>query len=748
MRRRMTALMLIFAVIALGITAKLGYEQIIHGSKLEYGALNTRLREISTKPDRGTIFDRNGNALAISVETESLYINPSIVRKSKEAAIVAQSLSDILEIPVEKIEEKIARETSFEYIKRHVDDEKVAQIRALGYKGVYFHEETKRSYPKGSLASQIIGFAGIDNQGLNGLELSYDSVLLGQEGKFLIEYDGGGNELPQAMKDFIPAEQGSDLYLTIDETIQYIVERELKNVVTEQSAAGATALVMDVKTGALLAMANYPDYDPNHYNDVDSSVWNNPAVSGLYEPGSTFKILTSAMVLEEGVTTPIDGFYCPGYIMITKMRMNCWKRAGHGSETFTDGVANSCNPVFATVVERLGKEKFYDYLDGFGMNRKTGIDLPGEALSLMIKEDKVVPYDLAAMSIGQSNAYTPIQMITAISAVANGGSLMKPYIVDRICDKDGNLIKQVEPTVVREVISEATAREVWGILENVVSHGTGSKGKVEGYLVAGKTGTAQKVASDGGYSVRDKVVSFAGFAPADNPQIACIVIVDTPLNETQGGVVAGPVFKNILADTLRYLEVPKTVAMELVEGSEELVVPEVSPGNAVDAINAFVAAGLNPVVETQGEIMYTYTPAAGARVYKGSNVYLYCASADGNAFTMPDLSGKNIKEVDRILSGFGMTTVINGSGLAYRQSVAAGTVITPGTMIEVYFSTTPEEDAKREADSAHNSQPGAQNNNEQTGTPPGNGTPANGMQPPATEDGQLKDLVDQVYTSE
>ena len=694
MRTRIKVMLCLFTLLAIGITGKLGYEQFIRSSTLEYKALNTRLREISTKPNRGVIYDSKGNALAISIATESLYINPKIVRddKAKGAVpkeVVAQNLANILGIEVNLILEKIEKNTSFEYIKRHVDDEQVKQIRELSYRGVYFHEEAKRSYPKGSLASQVIGFAGIDNQGLNGLELEYDTELLGDGGKVLIEYDGGGNEIPLANQQFIPPEAGHNIYLTIDETIQYIVERELKKVVLEQNAAGATALVMDVKTGAFLAMANYPDYDPNHYNAYDTALWNNPAVSGLYEPGSTFKILTSAMALEERVTSATEEFYCPGYYYIGKMKMNCHKLVGHGSETFADGVANSCNPVFAEIVERLGKEKFYDYLQGFGMNVRTHIDLPGEAKSLMVAENAAVPYDLAAMSIGQANAFTPVQMITAISAVANGGELMEPYIVQKITDEEGNIILDRQPKVVRRVISQDTAEELWGILENVVATGTGKRGAVEGYKVAGKTGTAQKVSNEGGYSAHEKVVSFAGFAPADNPKIACIVIVDTATSEAAGGLVAGPVFSSILDDTLRYLEVPRTVALkeQRQQQAPNVYIPDLEVCNAMEAINAMIDAGLNPIVETQGEIMYTYIPAGGTKVAAGSDVYLYCAAADTTEFIMPDLTGKNIKEVDRILNGLGLSPAITGSGLAYRQSISPGELVSIGTVVNVSFTS-------------------------------------------------------------
>ncbi len=694
MKKRMIVVLVIFFAVALGITGKLGYEQLFNASKLESGALNARLREIDIKANRGTIYDRNGDPLAISIASQSVYINPKLIRKEdqrentekrQDKDEVIQSLASILEIDASEIEEKVEKDVSFAYIKRRITDEQAEALKELKYTGVYFLEESRRSYPKGSLASHIVGFAGIDNQGLNGIELQYDNTLLGTSGKFLMEYDGVGNELPNATEKYVPSEPGCDLYLTIDETIQYVVERELKKVVQEQNAASATALVMDVKTGALLAMGNYPDYDPNDYGAVDSSVWSNFAVNGLYEPGSTFKILTTAMVLEERVTSADENFYCPGYQYIGKMKMNCHKKIGHGAETFTQGVANSCNPVFVEVSRRLGMNKFYDYLEGFGMTKPTGLDLPGEADSLIVPEKTAVPYDLAAMSIGQSNAFTPIQMITAISSVANGGKLMKPYIVEKIMDPDGNLVKETKPEVVRQVISEETAREVWTILETVVSSGTGKQGQVEGYKIAGKTGTAEKVAN-GGYSARARVVSFAGFAPADAPQIACLVIVDEPI-DAHGGSTAGPVFKNIMEDTLRYLEVPKEVTLQETQKVEEVAVPDISGSNPMDAIEAIKAVGLTPIVETQGEMLYTFVPAEGTKVQKTGNVYLYCGSAEGTQVVMPSLYGRTIKEVDRILAGMGLSGTMNGSGLCTGQSIEAGRLVDKGTALFVDFGT-------------------------------------------------------------
>lgn len=704
MKKRMKVVLVIFLLVILGVTAKLGYEQLIHASKLENSALNARLREIDIKSNRGTIYDCNGNALAISVATDSVYINPNLVREADQRANVEKrqnkqdvidSLATILELDAEEVAEKVEKNASFVYIKRHVEDAQAEALKELDYTGVYFLEETKRTYPKGTLASHVIGFAGIDNQGLNGIELAYDDELLGTPGRFLVEYDGAGNEVPYAAESYIPSEPGSDIYLTLDETIQYVVERELKEVVLEQNASRATALVMEIETGAILGMANYPDYDPNQYGAVDSSLWNNFAVNGLYEPGSTFKILTTAMALEERVTTIDEGFYCPGYQYIGKMRMRCHKAGGHGLESFAEGVANSCNPVFVTVSERVGMAKFYDYLDAFGMTSLTGIALPGETGSLIVPEQSAVPYDLAAMAIGQSNAFTPLQMITAISAVANDGYLMQPYIVDKIVSQDGKTVTKTEPTVVRQVISEETSHETSMILEQVVSSGTGKPGAVEGYRVAGKTGTAEKVSETGGYS-SERVVSFVGYAPADDPKIACLVIVDEP-TEAFGGSTAGPVFRQIMEDVLRYLEFPKTVTIAESTAVEESVVPKLDGMHPVDAIEAVKAAGLTPYVATQGDTLLTYVPADGTKVQKTGNVYLYCADAGSTQRIMPSLYGKTIKEVDRILTGMGLSATMNGSGLCTNQSIIEGTPVETGTALIVEFHTAEEiEEIKRQ----------------------------------------------------
>lgn len=469
---------------------------------------------------------------------------------------------------------------------------------------------------------------------------------------------------------------------------------------------------MDVKTADVLAMANLPNFDPNNYNAVDQSVWNNFIVTSNYEPGSTFKILSASMFLEESATTPEDHYFCSGAIKIGNdpniFKCHVYPRA-HGDETFAQAVANSCNPVMAQLVEKIGINVFYSYLEGFGLKERTGIDVPGEAIGITLNKDRAVPRDLAVMAIGQTNAFTPIQMITAISAVANGGYLMEPHVVDKITDADGNIIEAYEPHVVRQVISEKTAKEMWDILEGVVSSGTGKKGQIEGYKIAGKTGTAQKVDSKTGTYGSKHTVSFAGFAPAENPQIACIVIIDEPRDDQGGGALAGPVFSNIISDTLWYLNVPKTVITEKEEVKEtvsQLTIPELGQVNAMDAINTFIAAGLNPIVQTQGDIVYAYLPPAGTVVTKGSDILLYCKNSSESAAVLPDLTGKTIREVDNILSGLGYKAIINGSGIVRKQEPAAGTILEEGSSVQVWFMPAgekmPEENETENANDEEN----------------------------------------------
>lgn len=659
--------------------------QFIMGKELQAKAIDSRLRNIDIKAKRGIIYDRNGSPLAISVSSDSVYAVPSQVRRSKRLEEIASALAEILELDKEEVSKKLNKKIAFEWIKRRVPDEKIQKLKELDLPGINFVEENQRYYPKGTLAAHILGFAGIDNQGLNGIELAYDKDLKGVSGKIMIEYDAAGREIPNAMHQYIPPVDGHSLYLTIDETIQYIVEREIDQMVKIKQPKRAAVIVIDVKTGDILGLTNRPVFDPNNYADYDQGTWRNFAISDAYEPGSTFKTVTSAGALEENVIKPNDRFYDPGYIKVGKETIRCWTRNPHGSQTFAEGVRNSCNPVFVTVGLRMGKDNFYKYLDGFGFGRKTGIDLPGESTGILVPKSRAKEIDLATMSIGQANAVTPIQLVRAVAAIANDGWLMKPQLVKEIRDGEGKIITKNEPEPVRQVISKKTSEELREILQSVVDDGTGRNAYLDGYKVAGKTGTAQKILPGGGYSTSEYIASFIGFAPADNPRIAVLVVVDAPQGVYYGGQVAAPVFKNIVLDTLRYLEVPPELKGEEKVIEAKITVPDVKNKGIAQASKELKVLGLKVHVEGQGEGIITQLPPVGTQVSKGSTVFLYTQDAESEMIVVPDLTGRTIKETDKILKDLGLGMYPQGSGLVALQDPIPGTKVEKGTIVKIKF---------------------------------------------------------------
>jgi len=685
MKKRIGFIFMMSALLLGLLVVRTAWIQFVMGKELQAKAIDSRLRNIDVKAKRGIIYDRNGSPLAISVSADSVYAVPSQVRRSQRLDEIAGALAEILELDKEEVTQKLNKKVAFEWIKRRVPDEKIAKLKELDLPGINFVEENQRYYPKGPLAAHILGFAGIDNQGLNGIELTYDKELRGISGKIMIEYDAAGREIPHAMHQYIPPVDGHSLYLTIDETIQYIVEREIDQLMKIKQAKRAAIIVMDVKTGDILGLANRPVFDPNNYADYDQGTWRNFAISDAYEPGSTFKTVTAAGAMEENTIKPTDRFYDPGYIKVGKETIKCWSRTPHGSQSFIEGVQNSCNPVFVTVGLRMGKDNFYKYLDGFGFGKKTGIDLPGEATGILVPKTRAKEIDLATMSIGQANAVTPIQLVRAVAAIANDGWLMKPQLVKEIRDSEGKLIKKIEPEPVRQVISQKTSEELRAILESVVNEGTGRNAYLEGYKVAGKTGTAQKILPGGGYSSSEYIASFIGFAPADNPRIAALVVVDAPQGVYYGGTVAAPVFKNVVLDTLRYLEVPPELENKEKVEEVKLTVPEVKNKNITQATKELKALGLNVQVEGQGQEIITQLPPAGTQVTKGSTVYLYTQDAESELVVVPDLTGRTIKESSKILTDLGLGMAPQGSGLASLQEPFPGTKVEKGTVIKVKF---------------------------------------------------------------
>lgn len=656
-------------------------------------ALEVRMRDVPVEAKRGTIFDRNGQELVTSVSVDSAYAFPPQI-EDKQAA--ADKIAWALNMDKEDVYEKLTQNVGFVWLKRRIDYQSSQNLKSLKINGVELVEENQRFYRQDSLAAHVLGFAGDDNQGLTGLESVYDDELKGTPGRIVIEKDAVGNNIPEALHQLIPPVPGHNLVLTIDQTIQFFVERELDKIVETYQPKLAVIIVMNPKTGEILAMGNRPTYNPGDWHNYPQDVWDhNPAIWYNYEPGSTFKIITAAAALEESTVRPSDSFYDPGYIKVADRTIHCWYDGGHGSQTFTEVVQNSCNPGFITVGLNLGKEKFYKYINAFGFGDRTSICLPGEELGIQIPEKDATDLNIATMSIGQSIAVTPIQLITAASAVANGGQLLKPTLVKAITDVDGKVIKEFQPEPVRQVISSNTAETLMGLLTNVVVKGSGRNAFVEGYGAAGKTGTAQVVEA-GGYADGKYVASFMGFAPADDPQLAALVMVAEPKGGSYfGSQVSAPVFKAIASDALRYMKVPERPSLEkpqnpliYEEPKLKTTVPSVVNYPVEDAKRVLNNSGLNVQVQGQGNIVYKQVPGGGAEVQNGTTVILDLSppeSVPSDQVTVPDLRGLTIKDAGGILEKLGLHLCPAGSGIAVGQKETPGSQVPKGTTITVEF---------------------------------------------------------------
>ena len=549
------AVFIIFIIIIL----KVFYIQVFEYDKLNDLASDLWSRNLPIEADRGKIYDRNGVVLADNVTTTSLVLIPSQIKDKKYAT---EKLSEILNVSYDTMRQHVYKNTSIERVHpfgRRLDYSVAKKIEALNIEGVYLVREAKRSYPYGTMLSHTLGFVGIDNQGLSGIELQYDYYLTGEYGAIKYFSDAKGNKLNLSQVYEAPS-NGVNVTLTINQKIQASVERELDNAVTKYDPETALAIAMDPNTGEILAIASRPNFDAVNYQDYDIETLNrNLPIWATYEPGSTFKIITLSAALNEGlVDLDNDTFYDSGSVKVANAKIRCWKAGGHGAQTFLQVVENSCNPGFVELGNRLDKEKLFDYIDKFGFGKKTGIDLNGEAEGIIFDLDKVGPVELATTAFGQGVSVTPIQQITAVSAAINGGTLYKPYIVKSLNDPETNsVIKENTPTKVRRVISKETSSEVRRALESVVTNGSGRSAYIEGYRVGGKTGTAQKV-ENGQYLVGNYILSFIGFLPADDPQIVVYVAINNPKRVVQyGGVVSAPIAKSILLDSIDALGIEK-----------------------------------------------------------------------------------------------------------------------------------------------------------------------------------------------
>ena len=546
-------------IVFIVIILKVFYIQVFDYEKLSKLASSLWSRNLPIEADRGIIYDRNGIVLADNITTTSLVLIPNQIKDKRKTC---EKLASILNVSFDTMKKHVYKNTSIERVHpygRRLDYKIAEKIEKLKLDGVYLVRESKRNYPYGSMLSHTLGFVGIDNQGLSGIELQYDNYLTGSYGAIKYFSDAKGNKLKLSGVYEAPA-NGVNITLTINQKIQSSVERELDNVVTKYEPETALAIAMDPNTGEILAMSSRPNFNALNYKDFSTEVLNrNLPIWATYEPGSTFKIITLASALNENlVDLDKDMFYDSGSVIVANAKIRCWKKGGHGAQTFLQVVENSCNPGFVELGNRLGKEKLFDYIYKFGFGKKTGVDLNGEAEGIIFNLDKVGPVELATTAFGQGVSVTPIQQVTAVSAAINGGTLYKPYIVKSLNDPETNsVIKENTPVKKRKVISEETSKKVRLALESVVTNGSGKNAYIEGYRVGGKTGTAQKV-ENGRYLVGNYILSFIGFLPADDPKVVVYVAINNPKRVVQyGGVVSAPVAKSILLDSIDALNIKK-----------------------------------------------------------------------------------------------------------------------------------------------------------------------------------------------
>ena len=700
-RRRIALIFFVSALMIIVLCCRLFWLQVVEGEELRNRALNTRLREIPVEAKRGTIYDRQGRELAISVNVDSIYAIPAEIKDTRSAA---KALADTLGMKYDDAFKLLSENTSFVWIKRKVDpnSDAVRKLKQLNIDGIDFTQESQRYYPKGRLASHLLGFAGIDSQGLNGIEVAYDKELRGTRGNIVVEFDARGRELPQAIHRYEKPVDGLTLVLTIDEVIQFIAERELEAAMSQTKAKQGLVTVMDPSTGEILAMAARPDFDPNKWWEYDQKLWRNPVISDTFPPGSTFKPVTAAAALEERTAGWSSHYYCPGSVTVPGATIGCV--TGHGSETFEDIIKYSCNVGFVQVGLALGVEKFYKYLDMFGIWRETGIDLPGEGAGIAPEQKGVKPVDLAVMSFGQTLTVTPIRLLSALSAIVNHGVMMRPHVAREFRDHLGNVVRRFDPVPERQVVSGQTADELKRALGKVVEEGTGTAAKVEGYMVGGKTGTAEKVIE--GKLVPGRYIAwFFGFAPVDDPKVSVLVMLDDPEGAYYGGVIAAPVAGNVIRDTLRYLAVPPVKGEKPEqEAPAEVEVPSIvnlplSEAMAVARESGFgirVAEGEGLKGGAETLFVRKQLPPPGARVKSGTTILAIVSPAfesesDGlEMVRVPDVTGRSIRDTARILAQVGLRLVVEGSGLASEQSPAPGNLVKKGSSVWVSFKPPPQ----------------------------------------------------------
>ena len=697
--------------------AKLYHWQITEHDELQSVAVRQQTLRTTVEASRGTIYDRNGTILAMSASAEDIFLSPKeIVENDQDQNLIANGLAEILNLDAADILKKMEKTNSqYEILKKKADDELADKVREFinenELRGVFLRPTSKRSYPKGTLASQVIGFAN-DNGGSMGLEATYNDVLTGENGMVVTARDRDGRSVLYQYDQYFDAENGCDLHTTLDTTIQYYLEKGVQELEARfGTGKGATGIVMDVNTGAVLAMASLPTYDLNApgkvYNDFLTSgmteeqieenmkdllnkQWRSKAINDTYEPGSTFKTLTLAMALEENVVDLNTGFYCGGNMTVEGQKIWCSKRTGHGQQDLSTAFANSCNPAFMNIGLRVGNAKFYQYMQDFGLLEKTGIDTTGEASGFANSEIKYSTLALACYAFGQNFNVTPVALLAAQCACVNGGYLYTPYLVEEITDQDGNVVSRHDATPIRQVISAETSALVRDIMEYEVTTGTGKNGQVAGYRIGGKTGTADKVGGN-------VIVSFVCFAPADDPQVMMLLTLDEPNKWTgtyvSGGNMVAPVASSVMGEILPYLGIEPSYTAEELVGADKTV-PNVVGLSKDAAAERLSANGFSFRTVGSGDTVTDQTPAGGAIVPNSAEIILYLgAEKSGEKCIVPNVVGdsaatanQKIVNAGLIMGVSGATNASSSTVRAISQSIAAGTEVEAGTVVRVQFS--------------------------------------------------------------
>ncbi len=699
--------------------------QIINGEEYRLKAERNQLSDTIVSANRGTIYDSNMKVLAQSASAWLVYINPSKITTDEQKQLLLDYFVENFNLNEETVQKKLDRESSgYEKIIGQISNDQKTALREFLSENTDKHKlnqivgidpDTKRYYPLGSFASTVLGFTGSEDTGRAGIELKYNTELTGQSGRIITAQNAMAGDMPNDYETVYDAQQGYSLQLTIDEVIQYYLEQQLSQSLAETEAKYAYGIIMDVETGAILAMATMPDYDLNQPYKITSnavleeiqsleeseqaqaetnalySQWRNRAISDSYEPGSVFKLFVAAAALEEGIITPDYTYNCAGSVKVANYYQHCFNHKAHGNITVAEALPYSCNTFFITTGQKMGKELFSEYFDAFGFTEKTGIDLPSEAAPVAGKTyydvDSMGIAELSSASFGQTFQATPIQMITAVASLGNGGKLMTPYVVAKVLDENGNIVSETEPTVKRQVVSEETASLMCEFMEEVVVWGTAKNAYVAGYHIAGKTGTSEKLNVKG-----ENIASFAGFAPANDPKIAVLIAVDEPKEGSTGGSAAAPIAGRIFENILAYLNIDPQYSDE--ELAKATVTAPNLVGTSADKVKS-KATGFTVKIVGEGTEVVSQMPSQNQSMPKGGIIVVYTEeNAERQTATVPDLTGLTMSEANRIAvnAGFNIkiagTTQGEGNVVSYKQSIEKDTVAEVGTIITVYFSSS------------------------------------------------------------